>query len=152
MNYELMLVVSPKSEVDPIVAKVEKSLKDTSATAVKIEKLGKKTLSYPIARQNEGEYVVVNFEAGGEAVGAISKILRLEQEAILRYLIIKAPKIAKVTKVIKESKEPEGSKGTKAKVTGKVVVKTVTKTATKVTKGPKEPKGSKGTKVKGKKG
>lgn len=162
MNYELMILVSPKAEVDPIVSKVEKFLKEVSATSVKVEKLGKKMLSYPIAKQTEGEYVVVNFEAGGEAVGAISKILRLEQEAILRYLIIKTSKAPKVAKVTKKPKEQEVA----AKESSKVIVKT--KVAEVVTKVPphfakasrgeqvskvsKTSKGTKGTKAKGRKG
>jgi len=109
---------------------------------IKIDRLGKKLLSYPIAKQTEGEYIIFNFEAPPEATSAISEILRLEREAILRYLIIKAPKASKAAKVIKGPKEPEVAKakesgkvkaeGTKAKVT--VTTKPAIKTATKGTK------------------
>ena len=119
MNYELMLVVSPTADVDPIMSRVEKSVKDTGATSVKINKLGKKPLSYQIAKHSEGEYVLVNFEAPGDAVGAISKRLRLEQEVILRYLIIKVKnlKAVKITEIKDEGEKP--------KTTPKVTIKTI---------------------------
>ncbi|OGD84354.1 30S ribosomal protein S6, partial [Candidatus Curtissbacteria bacterium RBG_13_40_7] len=143
MNYELMIVVSPGGEVDPILSRVEKSLKDADATSIRVDKLGKKLLAYPIAKQTEGEYVVINFEAGGEAVGAISKRLKLEQEAILRYLIVKVTKGTKVSKVTKEGKTREEDK---TKETGKVVVRTVVGGQTKGTKGTRVSKVEKVTK------
>lgn len=142
MTYEMMILISPKGEIDPILSRVEKSLKDVNATSVKINKLGKKMLAYPIAKQTEGEYVVVNFEAGGEAVGAISKRLQLEQEAILRYLIIKVKKREKESKS-RRVKEPKEIKGLEddAKESARVVVKTV------IGKGAKSSKGTKASKV-----
>ncbi len=126
MNYELMLVVNSTGDVDPAISRVEKSLKDANATAIKISKLGKKNLAYPIAKQNEGEYVLLNFEAGGEVVGVINKKLRLEQEAVLRYLIIKAKPstVSKITE-IKDA-------GEKPKELSKVTVKTVSSKEKKV--------------------
>ena len=144
MNYELMLVVSPEVDIDPVISRVEKSIKDASATGVKINKLGKKPLSYKIAKHNEGEYVLFNFEAGGEAVGAVSKRLKLEQEAILRYLVVKI-KVSRVPKVPKVSKEI-GKQERREKVKSKVTVQTVSSREKKTeitkvkTRGPKQVK------------
>src|SRR3972149_4119699 len=125
MNYELMVVTTAVSSTDPILAKIEKSVKEAEASNLKVEKLGKKALAYPIAKQTEGEYVLFNFEAPPEAIGVISKMLRLEREAILRYLISRVSEESTVDKKVKEEKP-------KAKVI--VTTKTATKTATKVTK------------------
>jgi small subunit ribosomal protein S6 len=119
MQYELMLVVNPTADADGVIARIEKSIKDASATGLKINKLGKKTLAYQIAKHNEGEYVVINFDANGEAIQSVSKRLRLEQEAILRYLIIKA-KASKGLPLL-EIKDT----GEKLIKTSKVTVKTV---------------------------
>lgn len=111
--YELM-VIAKTDGAGEVGAKVEKALKDFGAGEVKVEKMGKKTLAYPIAKQTEAEYLLFNFEAEGEAVGKIDSMLRLEREAILRYLIIKGKKKGiKGTKVTKEIKEEvKGTKGT----------------------------------------
>jgi len=81
MNYELMVVTTAVSSTDPILAKIEKSVKEAEASNLKVEKLGKKVLAYPIAKQQEGEYVLFNFEAPPEAIDVISKMLRLERES-----------------------------------------------------------------------
>lgn len=87
MYYELAIFASSKS-AESTVGKIEKLLKDV-ASSVKVEKLGKRLLAYPIAKQTEGDYVLFNFEAEGSALSKINEALRLEREAILRYLIIK---------------------------------------------------------------
>ena len=105
--YELV-IVSKISETEGLLSRVEKTLKDANATEVKIEKLGKKILAYPIKKQTEADYIMLNFEAEGKAIAEISDMLRLEQEALLRYLIVR-------TKVSKVSKVSKGSKGLRTK-------------------------------------
>jgi len=139
MNYELMVVTTAVSSTDPILAKIEKSVKEAEASNLKVEKLGKKVLAYPIAKQQEGEYVLFNFEAPPEAIDVISKMLRLEREAILRYLILRE---STVDKKVKEEKP-------KAKVI--VTTKTAVKTATKVSQVSKVSQDSKGIKTEAKK-
>lgn len=118
MLYELLIVANTK-DGEGVFGKVEKIVKDADSSNVKTTKLGKKNLAYPIAKQVEAEYFVVNFEAEGEAIGKITTKLRLEQESILRYLLSKT-KASKVTKgawgaVVSESEKPK-------KVTVKAVV------------------------------
>ena len=105
MNYELMVVANVKDS-ESLAAKVDKALKEFAAVNVKVDRMGKRTLAYPIAKQTEGEYSVYNFDCEGEAVNKIANMLRLEQDAVLRYLITKV-KISKKTKVSKVSKATE---------------------------------------------
>lgn len=114
MLYELMLVISPTADGKTFVSGVEKTIKDSGASSVKVENLGKKQLAYSIKRNTEAEYYLFNFEAEGTIVKALNDKLRLEQEALLRYLIIKSsakvtpPAGSKVTaKVTVETKKPE---------------------------------------------
>ena len=106
--------------------KVEKILADANASAVSTEKLGKKLLSYPIKKQAEGEYFLFNFEAEGEAANNIASTLRLEQDLVLRYLIIRK----------KESKRRKKHAAKAVETTEEEEVKTkkVTKTTKKETK------------------
>lgn len=85
-----MLVISSKVDAKSFADSVGKTLKEANATDLQVDHLGKRTLAHQISKQDEGEYFVFNFEAPGEAVGKISDKLRLEQEALLRYLIIKS--------------------------------------------------------------
>ena len=153
MNYELMVVTTAVSSTDPILAKIEKSVKEAEASNLKVEKLGKKVLAYPIAKQQEGEYVLFNFEAPPEAIDVISKMLRLEREAILRYLITrtKVARVSRVPRVLQESTVDKKVKEEKPKAKVIVTTKTAVKTATKVSQVSKVSQDSKGIKTEAKK-
>lgn len=96
MAYELMIIAKIDS-AEEIFGKVEKFLKDIKAESLKIERLGKKLLAYPIAKQTEAEYFLYNFEAESQALKGLSDKIRLE-ETILRHLLIKAAKPRKASK------------------------------------------------------
>lgn len=87
--YELMVIGNVKVDSDQLLSRMQKMLSAVNASAVRVEKLGRKLLAYPIAKQTEGEYLVFNFEAEGAAISEIDQKLRLEQENVLRYLIVK---------------------------------------------------------------
>lgn len=107
-NYELMIVATTGG-AESLLSRVEKFLKEAEAGDLKVNKLGKKQLAYPIKKQTEAEYIVLNFEAEGSNLKSITDKLRLEQEDLLRYMVISA-------KVFKSSKR----KGKKAEEVVKV--------------------------------
>jgi len=144
MRYDLMVAVGTK-DADSLAGKLEKFIKDAEAKEVKLEKLGKKTLAYPIAKQQEAEYLLFNFEAPTEAISAITQSLRLERETVLRYLLTKVTKESKKETKRQRVRETKGVGEPKAKEKVKVTVAVkgkVTK-GTKVTKVAKETKGTK---------
>src|SRR3989337_2967394 len=53
MAYELMAVLNPKPDTDATAKKIEKFIEDAKAQNVKVEKLGRKELAYPITKQKE---------------------------------------------------------------------------------------------------
>ena len=120
--YELMVIGNPKLETEQVLALVDKTLKDADAKDIKIDKIGRKNLMFPISKQTEGEYMVFNFEAEGDKVAQINSKLHLEQETILRYLIVRQ-RVSKVKvsgpKVLAGGQAPEVSKVKKVKVEGK---------------------------------
>lgn len=153
------MIVSKIAESDGLLSRVEKALKDANATEVKIEKLGKKLLAYPIKKQTEADYIMLNFEAEGKAIAEISDMLRLEQEALLRHILLKkkirkAPRRRHATKRVQEEKKVEvptvtvvtkkaiKSEGVPSKKLG-VNKESKTKIKTKVTKVAKVSKASK---------
>jgi len=145
-----MAVLNPKVDTDATAKKIEKFIADAQATNVKVEKLGRKELAYPIKKQKEADYFLFYFDAEGGSIKVIGDKIRLEQEAVLRYLVIakKAKEIAQKQKKAAQQEEERSAK---------VTVKTVTssKTAAKIKKTPAKKKETKvvkaKTKVKGKK-
>ncbi len=156
--YEL-LIVSKVSESDGLLSRIEKALTDANAVEVKTDKLGKKQLAYPIKKETEADYTVLTFGAEGAAISNLTGMLRLEQEALLRYLITvqKTRKLRKKVRRVeekavekKEEKKPKVTvvtktsvKGSFDKTQGKRVKSGETKMAVKATKGTKGTKVSK---------
>lgn len=120
--YEL-LIVSKLSDTDELLARVEKVLKSANAQDLKTDKLGKKNLAYTIKKQTEASYTVLSFNVEGSAISDLTDMLRLEQESLLRYLIL-TKKTRKLRKKVnkKSEKVEEVKEDKKPKVT--VVTKT----------------------------
>lgn len=151
--YELMIVSTIKGG-EGLLSRVEKTLKDADASNLKIEKMGKRQLAYPIKKHAEAEYFLLNFDMEGSALKGISDMLRFEQEDVLRYLILtvkarKASKRKNVQKVeevkVEEKEKPKVTVTTtisNKKPTSETQSKQVTsdKKVSKVSKGSKESK------------
>lgn len=78
-QYELMVLA--KTDAFDV-----KKLLANGAIVKEVKNLGKKQLSYPIKKQTEGVYLLVNIEAESLAVGEIEKRVKLD-ENILRFLL-----------------------------------------------------------------
>lgn len=146
MKYELMLVASTRGNSDSVVSRIEKIIKDNQAESVKVESMGKKPLAYSIKKHQEANFYLINFDAPEAAIAPVVQKLRLEQEEVLRYMIIK-------TKFLKPSKKKKGmqTEAIEAKPEPKVRVAVKTakvekEPATKTTK-PKTAKTNKVTKA-----
>lgn len=99
--YELMIVATTNAS-DSLLLRVEKVLKEAEAKDIKIERFGKKLLAYTIRKQSEANYFILNFNASPGSVKPICDKLRLEQEDLLRYLLIREKEVKKKAKVLKK--------------------------------------------------
>lgn len=147
MAYELMLVAKTE-DAEALLQRVEKVIKETGDSSLKVDKLGKKRLAYPIKKQTDADYFVLNFNAQPDSIGKITSKLRLEQDDLLRYLFLKT-KIRKVKKAKAKKIEEEVAREEKPKVT--VITKVAAKTKKTKAASPKKKVSPKAVKVKGKK-
>lgn len=93
-KYELMVIIKPNLAEDQRAA-IQKSLADYIAELkgeiTNTDVWGKKHLTYKIAGQNEGYYVVYNLSLMKANTSKLEYSLKLNQD-ILRYLLIKVEK------------------------------------------------------------
>lgn len=142
-KYELMLVTVPTAAGESLVGRFEKILKDANVT-VKTTNMGRKKLGYPIKKQTDADYFLLDFETEGKVVLPVLSRLRLEQEDLLRYMLLKK-------KAFKPSKKKHGKLEVKAeaeKVEEPKVAKVTVVTKTKVASDMKVSKVSRVSKVK----
>lgn len=95
-TYETIVVIDSllkSEEIDGIIEKVERILKNNGGNIVSIERLGKKRLAYEIKKRQYGYYVEIVFEAPSSLLRILEKEYQLE-ENILRYLTVHLDKRA----------------------------------------------------------
>ena len=63
-KYEVMFIAKPleEAEVTPIVEFISNLLTKNGAKIEKVDLWGKRHLAYPVKKQNDGYYVLINFE------------------------------------------------------------------------------------------
>lgn len=89
-KYEMLYIISAKQteeQREAIIAKVQKMVEDRSGSVEKIDKWGMRKLAYPIQFQNEGFYVLMNFELNPLEVRGLENALNI-MEPIVRKMIV----------------------------------------------------------------
>ena len=90
-KYEMMFIVKATMEAEQVKATAEnikKIAEDTGAKVVEYKELGEKKLAYPIKKELNGYYFVMQLEASKEAEAELDRKAALD-ENVLRHLIVK---------------------------------------------------------------
>lgn len=90
-KYEMMFIVKATMESENVKATAEnikKVVTDLKGNVVEYKELGEKKLAYPIKKELNGYYFVMQFEATKEAEAELSRKAGLD-ENVLRHLIVK---------------------------------------------------------------
>ena len=90
-KYEMMFIVKATMESENVKATAEnikKVVTDLKGNVVEYKELGEKKLAYPIKKELNGYYFVMQFEATNAAEAELSRKAGLD-ENVLRHLIIK---------------------------------------------------------------
>ena len=90
-KYEMMFIVKANMEGEAVKAtaeSVKKVVADYEGKVVEFKELGEKKLAYPIKKELNGYYFVMQFEIGKEGQAELDRKAGLD-ENVLRHLIIK---------------------------------------------------------------
>ena len=92
-KYEVMYIVKSADEevVNSVVEKVENLITKNGGNVEKVDRWGKRRLAYEVKKQNEGYYVLVNFEAQPTVITEIDRVTKITDE-ILKHMIVKNDK------------------------------------------------------------
>ena len=90
-SYELVFIVHPQVEGDALTALLEnvKGLVERSGgKVVRVDPWGVRRLAYPIRKQWEGQYVLMQLELEAHSVTALERGLLLI-EPVMRHLVVR---------------------------------------------------------------
>ena len=88
-SYELMFIVHPEldeSDFNGVVDKVKGWITDSGGQVDNLDLWGKRKLAYPIQKQEEGQYVLMNTQLDPEFCSDLEHNLGL-QEPVMRFLL-----------------------------------------------------------------
>ena len=89
-NYETIMIVNSNLEeaaIKDTIAKIS-ALISEHGTVESTEEWGKKGLAYPIKKQNEGYYVLINFSSNPEFINELDRIYNITDE-VIKHIIVK---------------------------------------------------------------
>lgn len=89
-NYETIMIVNSNLEEAAIKDTIVKisALISEHGTVESTEEWGKKRLAYPIKKQNEGYYVLINFSSNPEFINELDRIYNITDE-VIKHIIVK---------------------------------------------------------------
>ena len=99
-RYELMLVLRPDLADDKSQALVDRITRQITAAGgqiVKVAPWGRRRLAYPIDRQREGSYHIIQFEAPAEAIVELERSMLITEE-LLRHLVTRVERPVKTAR------------------------------------------------------
>ena len=89
-NYETIMIINSNLEEATIKATVEKfeNLINANGKVASTEEWGKKKLAYPIKKQAEGYYVLVNFTSNPEFIDELDRVYNITDE-VIKHIVVK---------------------------------------------------------------
>lgn len=89
-KYEVMFIVDIANEevIQAAVKLVQDTIVRIGSTVTKVDEWGKRHLAYEVKHQNEGYYVVIDFEADPSQIAELDRIIKIHEE-IIRHIIVK---------------------------------------------------------------
>ena len=89
-SYETVFILSTKQGEEGAAAVVEKfkGLIDKHGTVESVDDWGKRRLAYPIAKQTEGYYTLINFKSAPAFTAELDRVFKIT-DGVLRSIIVK---------------------------------------------------------------
>ena len=89
-NYETIIIINSNLEEAQIKDTVTKvtDLISANGKLESTEEWGKKRLAYPIAKQNEGYYVLINFSSNPDFIEELERVYNITDE-VIKHIIVK---------------------------------------------------------------
>ena len=89
-KYEALFIINPSVEDAGIKELIQKfsDLINSNGKVEGVEEIGKKKLAYPVKKNPEGFYVLINFEANGALIAELERVFRITDE-VIKFIVIR---------------------------------------------------------------
>ena len=89
-NYETIIIINSNLDEAAIKASIEKVTKliGEHGKVESTDEWGKRRLAYPIQKQNEGYYVLINFSSDPSFIDELERVYNITDE-IIKHIVVK---------------------------------------------------------------
>jgi small subunit ribosomal protein S6 len=87
----MVFIVHPEldgDELHDVISNVEELIKRNNGKVTKVEPWGLRKLAYPIKKQQEGRYFLMEFDLEPDGIAEMERVLKL-MESVIRHLIVR---------------------------------------------------------------
>jgi len=91
-DYEAMVILNPaldEEKIGEVISRFEKLIQRNKGELQKVDRWGKRKLSYPIKKLDTGYYVVYYFKGEEAGVKELNRVFQISDE-VVRHKIIKS--------------------------------------------------------------
>ncbi len=110
--YEELFIVRPDAtdeEVDPVIEQLRTVITNAGGTVDKTEKWGVRKLAYRVMKQNEGQYILLQFTAKPETVKEIERRLRVA-DLVMKFITVRIDEKMKRIEKRKKAREKRAAR------------------------------------------
>ena len=90
-TYEILLMLDPElaeARQDDLIARVRELTERSGGTWRSHDAWGRRRLAYPILKKQEGVYHLLVFDASGETLDEITRVLKID-DSVMRHLAVR---------------------------------------------------------------
>ena len=89
-KYESVVIINPGVEENGMKDLIQKfsNLINSDGKVENVNELGKKRLAYEIAKQKEGYYIVIDFEANPSLIAELERIYRITDN-VMKFIVVR---------------------------------------------------------------
>jgi small subunit ribosomal protein S6 len=107
-TYEVPFIVAPnvdEESIERMIGQFEQVVAEKGGKVVKVERVGRRRLAYPIRKFREGTYVLLVVEGSGREIAELERRLRVTSDMILRYITIRIDEDLKRAEKIRSKRQ-----------------------------------------------
>ena len=110
--YEELFIVRPdatEEEVDPLIEQIKGVITNAGGTIEKAEKWGMRKLAYRVSKHNEGQYILIVFNAKADTVKELERRLRVS-DMVIKFLTVRIDEKLKRIEKRKKAREKRAAR------------------------------------------
>jgi small subunit ribosomal protein S6 len=113
-TYEVPFIVTPtatEEDVEQLITQFEQVVKDKGGKVVKVDRMGRRRLAYPMRRRfNEGIYVLLVVEGTGNEIAELQRRLRVSSDLVLRFIVVRIDEDLKRAEKVRSKRQARSLK------------------------------------------